>query len=96
MASIFDALNLYVQEVNKTPASKIAHIEESINESRMFMEMYEEDIQNTQDPTQIIELRNSVEDCRLEIVRLQKLIRDIQTGNGNVTIGIENIVTNMI
>lgn len=69
MASIFDALNLYVQEVNKTPASKIAHMEENINESRMFMEMYEEGIQNTQDPTQIIELRNGVEDCRLEIVR---------------------------
>ena len=33
---------------------------------------------------------------RLEIVRLQELIRDIQTGNGNVVIGIENIVTNMI
>ena len=63
MASIFDVLHQYVQEMNKTPANKIVHIEESINESRMFMEMYEEDIQNTQDPTQIIELRNGVEDC---------------------------------
>ena len=96
MASIFDMLNQYVQEVNKTPASKIANIQETIDEILIFTEMWEEDIRNTQDPTEITELQKNIESSRSEIVRLQKLIQDVKDGNGNVTIGIENIVTNMI
>ena len=49
MASIFDMLNQYVQEINKTPASKIANIQETIDEILIFTEMWEEDIPNTQD-----------------------------------------------
>lgn len=96
MASIFDMLNQYVQEINKTPASKIANIQETIDEILIFTEMWEEDIRNTQDPTEITELQKNIESSRSEIVRLQKLIQDVKDGNGNVTIGIENIVTNMI
>ena len=57
MASIFDMLNQYVQEINKTPASKIANIQETIDEILIFTEMWEEDILNTQDPTEITELQ---------------------------------------
>lgn len=96
MASIFDMLNQYVQKINKTPASKIANIQETIDEILIFTEMWEEDILNTQDPTEITELQKNIESSRSEIVRLQKLIQDVKDGNGNVTIGIENIVTNMI
>jgi hypothetical protein len=94
--SIFELLNAYVQEMNKTPASKIASIEASITEIRMFTEFWEADIQNTQDPTQIIELRENIEGGRLEIVRLQQLIQDVRDGNGNVVCNIENIETNMV
>lgn len=57
MASIFDMLNQYVQKINKTPASKIANIQETIDEILIFTEMWEEDILNTQDPTEITELQ---------------------------------------
>lgn len=90
-------LNLYVQEMNKTPASKIAHIEESINEIRMFIELWGDDIRGyTIDPTKIIELQENIKDGRLEIIRLEQLIHNIKNGNNDIICSIENIETNMI
>lgn len=88
-------LEMYLSIINNSPESKISHLEGEIRDHKIFINMYEKDIKLSQDLDKIKEFQDNINFCQMEIIKIKELIQSIRDGNTDISIGVQNVETNM-